>query len=142
MTVCDQFLPQYARTGCLESHAAGLGIAAEASRRFRRKITAHEVALLAERGDKRAQELLSEAGKYMGLALANLVSTLNPEVIVLGGGVVESGEYMLAAARETMMRWAQPIAVRQTRLLCSQLGGAASLLGAAKLAFDAAGRAE
>lgn len=136
MAVCDKFVPQYAKMGCLESHAAGIGIATEASKRFRRKISAREVATLAARGDKRAQKLLSEAGTYLGLGLANLVSTLNPEVIVLGGGVVEAGECMLNAARETMMRWAQPIAVKQTRLLCSNLGGAASLLGAAKLAFD------
>jgi len=137
MAVCDKFLPQYARTGCLESHAAGIGIAAEASRRFRRKVAARDVALLAKQGDKRAQKLLHEAGSYLGLALANIVSALNPEIIVLGGGVAEAGESMLTAARETMMRWGQPIAVKQTRLLHSRLGGAASLLGVAKLAFDA-----
>ncbi|MGH9588697.1 MAG: ROK family protein [Acidobacteriaceae bacterium] len=136
MAVRDKFNPQYARTGCLEAHAAGIGIAAKASRRFKRKITAREVAMLAANGDERAQKLLAEAGHYLGLGLANVVSTLNPEIIVLGGGITESGEYMLAAARETMARWAQPIAMRQTRVLCSRLGGAASLLGAAKLAFE------
>lgn len=142
MAVCGEFEPQYASMGCLESHAAGIGIAAAASEQFRRKTSAREVAALAAQGDKRAQKLLREAGHYLGLALANLVSTLNPEVIVLGGGVVESGEVMLTTAQETMMRWAQPIAVKQTRLICSQLGGAASLLGAAKLAFDATASAE
>jgi glucokinase len=142
MAVCNEFLPQYARMGCLESRAAGIGIAAEASRRFRRKLTARDVALLATQGDKRAQKILHEAGCYLGLALANIVSMLNPEVIVLGGGVVEAGEFMLTAARETMLRWAQPIAVKETRLLCSQLGGAASLLGVAKLAFDNTAGAE
>jgi glucokinase len=142
MAVRDEFLPQYAKTGCLESYAAGLGIAAEASRIFRRRITAHEVAVMAAGGDKRAQKILAEAGRCLGLGLANLVSTLNPEVIVLGGGVVRAGESMLTAARQTMMHWAQPIAVKQTRLLCSELGGAASLLGAAKLAFDATASAE
>lgn len=142
MAVRDKFAPQYARRGCLESHAAGIGIEAEASRRFRRKTSARDVALMAAGGNTRAQELLGEAGSYLGLALANLVSTLNPEVIVLGGGVAEAGEYMLSAARKTMMRWAQPIAVKQTRLICSRLGGAASLLGVAKLAFDAAETAE
>lgn len=142
MAVRDKFAPQYARRGCLESHAAGIGIATEASKRFRRKTSAREVALLAEGGNKRAQKLLRDAGSYLGVGLANLISTLNPEVIVLGGGVAEAGEFMLIAARETMMRWAQPIAVRQTRLLCSRLGGAASLLGVAKLAFDGTAAAE
>lgn len=138
MAVCDEFLPHYAHMGCLESHAAGIGIAAEASRRLKRKVAARDVALLASQGDECAQKVLHQAGCYLGLALANLVSTLNPEIIVLGGGVAEAGEPMLTAARQTMVRWAQPIAVKQTRLLCSSLGGAASLLGVAKLAFDSA----
>jgi glucokinase len=136
MAVSDKFRPRYARTGCLESYAAGVGIAAMASRRFKRKVTAREVAIMAARGDELAQKLLGEAGYYLGLGLANLVSTLNPEVIVLGGGVVDAGEFMLTTAREAMMRWAQPIAVKQTRLVCSRLGATASLLGVAKLAFD------
>jgi glucokinase len=136
MAVRDEFLPQYSKFGCLESHAAGIGIGIAASRRLKRKVTAQDAFQLAVRGDKRAQEVLREAGCYLGLALANLVSTLNPEIIVLGGGVAEAGELLLKSARETMMLWAQPIAVRQTRLVRSRLGGAASLLGMAKMALD------
>lgn len=142
MAVCDQFLAKYGKGGCLENHSAGVGIAAQAGREFKRKMTAREVATLAAQGDARARRILREAGKYLGLALANLVSTLNPEMIVLGGGVTEAAEFMLPIARQTMERWAQPIAVKQTRLVCSELGGAASLLGAAKLAFDAIAKLE
>ncbi len=137
MAVRDQFLPQYRKTGCLESHAAGPGIGLAARRLLRRDVSAPEVAGLAAKGDRRAQQILERAGYYLGLALANLVSTLNPEMIVLGGGVTEAGDLVLKTARETMMRWAQPIAVRQVRLVRSQLGDAASLLGVARLALDA-----
>lgn len=137
MAVCDRYLPQYRKTGCLESHAAGPGIGVAARRLLGRDISASEVARLAAEGDRRAQRILERAGYYLGLALANLVSTLNPEMIVVGGGVAEAGEAVLKTARETMRRWAQPIAVRQVRLVRSQLGDAASLLGIAKLAFDA-----
>src|ERR1035437_4087010 len=92
MAVRDQFLPQYSKFGCLERHASGLGIGIAASRRLKRKVTAQDAFQLAVKGDKRAQEVLREAGCYLGLALANLVSTLNPEIIVLGGGVAEAGE--------------------------------------------------
>ncbi|MGC2163915.1 MAG: ROK family protein [Silvibacterium sp.] len=136
MAIRDEFLPQYARVGCLESHAAGAGIGIAASHRLKRKMTAQDVTQLAIQGDKRSLEILHQAGCYLGLALANLVSTLNPEIIVVGGGVAEAGELVLKPARQTMMRWAQPIAVRQARLVHSKLGGAASLLGIAKLAFD------
>ncbi len=140
MAVRDDFLPAYKKTGCLESHAAGPGIAIAASRRMKRTLPAEDITQLAIQGDQRAQEVLSQAGTYLGMCLANLVSTLNPEVIVLGGGVAEAGELVLKTARRTMMRWAQPIAVRQTRLVCSKLGGAASLLGIARLAFEEASR--
>ncbi|MHB1936565.1 MAG: ROK family protein [Acidobacteriaceae bacterium] len=136
MSVRDEFLPQYAKVGCLESHAAGLGIGIAASRRLNRKLTAQDVTQLAIQGDKRAQEVLYQAGCYLGQALANLVSILNPEIIVVGGGVAEAGELVLKSARQTMKRWAQPLAVRQTRVVHSRLKGAASLLGTAKLALD------
>ena len=83
------------------------------------------------------RQILERAGYYLGLGLANLVSTLNPEMIVIGGGVAEAGDLLLKSAREAMLDWAQPIAVRQVRVMQSQLGDAASLLGVAKLAFDA-----
>lgn len=140
MAVRDQYLPPYRKTGCLESHAAGPGIGLAARRLFRRDISGPEVARLATEGDRRAQQILEQAGYYLGLALANLVSTLNPEMIVVGGGVMEAGDLVLRTARKTMMQWAQPNAVRQVRLVRSQLGDAASLLGVAKLAFDATRR--
>jgi glucokinase len=137
MAVRDRYLPQYRKTGCLESHAAGPGIAHAARRLLKRDISAPEVARLAAKGDRRAEQILERAGFYLGLALANLVSTLNPEMIVLGGGVAEAGDAVLKTAKETMMRWAQPIAVRQVRVVRSRLGDMATLLGVAKLALDA-----
>ncbi|HZY62164.1 MAG TPA: ROK family protein [Edaphobacter sp.] len=136
LAVRDEFLPQYAKMGCLESHAGGIGIGLAASHRLGRRVTAHEVCQLATQGDKQAQEILEEAGRYLGFALANLVSILNPEIIVVGGGVLEAGDLVLKEARQTMRRWAQPLAVRQTRLVRSRLGGAASLLGVARLALQ------
>lgn len=137
MAVRDRYLAQYKITGCLESHVAGPAIARAARRLLKREISGSEVARLAATGDPRAQSILEQAGFYLGLALANLVSTLNPSMIVVGGGVVDAGDLVLKTARETMMRWAQPIAVRQVRLVRSQLGDAASLLGVAQLALDA-----
>ncbi len=136
LAVRDAFLPQYALTGCLEAHAAGPAIAAAAGRRLHRKLTAREVTTLARRGDKVAREILRDAGRYLGLALANLVSTLNPEMIVIGGGVAEAGDLLIGSARQEMKRWAQPVAARQVRIVRGTLKANAGLLGAAKLAWD------
>jgi glucokinase len=136
MTIRDRFLPEYKRVGCLEAHAAGPGIARAAQRVFRRRMDAPEVVALARRGDPMARGLLAEAGHELGRALANVVDVLNPEVIVIGGGVAAAGDLLLGPARAALKQWAQPLAARQVRIRRSRLGAKAGLLGIAKLCFD------
>ncbi len=136
MAVASQILPEYKGVGCLESHAAGPGISRAAGRKYGREISMEELVRQARRGDSQAVGLIAEAGRHLGLALANLVSILAPEMIVIGGGVAAAGALLLGPARETMQLWAQPLAVQRVRVVRSQLGSEAALLGAAKLAFD------
>jgi predicted NBD/HSP70 family sugar kinase len=136
MAVREGFLPIYEGVGCLESRVAGPGLARAAKHIFRRAIDAREVVRLARGGDPKARKLVAEAGHHLGLALANLVDILNPQRIVIGGGVAAAGNLLLAPARETMQRWAQPLAVKQVRIRRSRLGARAGLLGMAKLCFD------
>ncbi len=126
----------YRNKGCLESHLAGPSIARAASEAFGRPVDTRELITMARRYDARAREVLAEAGNYLGLILANLVSTLNPTHIVIGGGMAAAGGLLLEPARATMKQWAQPIAVQQVKILLSRLGRDASLLGVAKLAFE------
>ena len=97
--------------GCLEALASGTAIAtrgaeAEArgeSERLTRlkergeRITAEAVAEAAEDGDLVCREIYAEAGRFLGIALANLVNLLSPEVIVVGGGVTKAGVALHAA---------------------------------------------
>lgn len=136
MAVRDRFLPLYESVGCLEAHVAGPGIARAARRVFHRPIESHEVVGLARGGDPRAKQVIVEAGHFLGLALANLVDILNPQRIVIGGGVAAAGDLLLDPARETLKRWGQPLAAKQVRITRSRLGGRAGLLGTAKLCFD------
>ena len=136
MTVCDRYLPQYRAVGCLEAHVAGPGIARAARRVFGGSLDAREVVKRARAGDSRARRIIAQAGQVLGLGFANLVDILNPQMIVIGGGVAGAGELLLGPARETMKRWAQPLAVKQDRVCRSQLGAQAGLLGAARLCFD------
>jgi glucokinase len=136
MAVHDRFLPAYKSVGCLESHVAGPGIARAAQRVFHRPIEAREVVQRAREGAAQAREVLAEAGHYLGLGLANLVDVLNPQMIVIGGGVAGAGNWLLDPARETLKQWAQPLAAKQVRICRSRLGARAGLLGAAKLCFD------
>jgi len=136
MAIRDRLRPEYKAVGCLESHAAGPGIARAAERILRRPIDAREVVKLARRGDARARKVIREAGRSLGLALANVVDVLNPEMIVIGGGVAAAGNLLLDPARAALKQWAQPLAATQVRIRRSRLGSNAGLLGIAKLCFD------
>jgi glucokinase len=70
------------------------------------------------------------------MGVANLVSTLNPEMVVLGGGLFQAGDFLLARVRTEFTRWCQPFAARNVRLELSSLGDRAGLLGAARIAMD------
>jgi glucokinase len=68
--------------------------------------------------------------------MANLVSVLNPQMIVLGGGLMQAAELFLEPAVRTMREWAQPVAAAEVRVEVTRLGEDAGLLGAARIAFD------
>ncbi|HEU5266256.1 MAG TPA: ROK family protein, partial [Jatrophihabitans sp.] len=99
-------------------------------------LTAADVTAAAERGDAPARALLARAGRVLGATLATLVSFYNPALVVIGGGVVNAGDYLLAAIRESVYRRSLPLATRTLRIELSSLGHAAGLAGAVHLALD------
>ena len=117
--------------GCWESHSAGPGLARRAG-----LATAEAVVEAARRSDPRALAAVAEAASYTAMGLANLISLLNPEVIVLGGGLMQAADLFLDTLRAETRHWAQPIAITKVRIEVTELGEDAGLLGAAKLALD------
>lgn len=81
------------------------------------------------------RELFAQIGSVVGQALSVFVSTFNPELIVLGGGVSNAWDLMEETARTAMERWSQPIAVKQVQIVVSALGEDAGILGAAAAAM-------
>jgi len=140
MALRNQYQSIYKSIGCFEAHASGTGIGRAASKEFGRQLSARELTAMARRGNRKARAVLERAGHDLGLGLANLVDVLNPEMIVMGGGVAAAGNMFLDVARKTMKQWGQPLAVKQVRVVRSRLGTRAGLLGAARLAFDHCGR--
>jgi glucokinase len=123
----------YAATGCWEAEAAGPGIARHAG-----APDAATAVRAARAGDPRAREAMARAARYTGMGIANLVSLLDPEAVVLGGGIGHgAADLLLDAVRAEARRWAQPIAASRCRIEVTQLGEDAGLLGAARLALDA-----
>ena len=121
-----------------EDVAAGPAIEREAHELFHLEgCKLPELLELARGGHERVQHLFSVAGTAIGQVLSTLVSTFNPEMIVLGGGVSHAWDVLAPSALETMNLWSQPIAVRQVEIVVSGLGEDAGILGAAAAARQA-----
>jgi glucokinase len=121
----------YRRIGCWEAEAAGPGLARRAN-----VSSAEQVIEAARAHDPAALQAIAETARYLGMGIANIISLLNPEVIVLGGGLMQAHDLFLDKIRTSVLRWAQPVAARQVRIEPTRLGENAGLLGAARLAFE------
>ncbi len=136
--------------GCVEMYASGPAIEAawrrqvgpERTRQWLAcepaEVSVAQIAALAAgagEGRAKARDLLLGAGKHLGLAIASLLNVLNPELVVVGGGVSQAGEPFLAGIREAVRQRAMP-SVRQTPIVAASLGPDAALVGAAVAAFQ------
>jgi glucokinase len=89
----------------------------------------------ARQGDDLASEVLREVAHYLAMGVANVISILDPQMVVLGGGLMQAADLLLEPLRQEVLEWAQPVAVQKSRIERSQLGEDAGLLGAARLAY-------
>jgi predicted NBD/HSP70 family sugar kinase len=117
--------------GCLETLASGPAIARRAGARSAEQV--HRAALA---GGDGARQTLAEAGEYLGIAAANLAKTLNPELVLIGGGVSGAGEFLLEPLRRSLAArsldpGSGPLPVRPVAL-----GPEAGVVGAAALVLD------
>jgi glucokinase len=120
----------YKQIGCFEAEAAGPAVARRAG-----ASTAEAVVEAARQNDAAACRVLEETAAWLAMGVANIVSILNPQMIVLGGGLMQAGDLLLEPLRREVLEWAQPLAARQVRIEMTQLGEDAGLLGAARLAL-------
>jgi glucokinase len=140
--------------GCLEAVASGTALAREARRQAEawpdsalrrargagREITGMLATELAHDGDEAAIEALRIIGRNLGVGIANLVNIFNPEVVVVGGGVIAAGELLLEPARAEMAARALRPSRDQVRIVAARFGHEAGMLGASALAWDGVDR--
>lgn len=98
-------------------------------------VTAEHVLQAALAGDEIARDILLEAGDILGEALVGIVNLLNPRLIVVGGGIGESADMLVARSAEVIAEKALA-GRRDVKVVQAQLGNDAGVLGAAALAFD------
>lgn len=137
--------------GCLEAVVSGPALAREGRELARdrpdsalgralaagREITGALVTELAHDGDAAAAQAVRRIGRWLGVGIANVVNIFNPEIVVVGGGVIGAGELLLAPAREVVAARALPPLRDAVRIVPSEFGAESGMLGAALLAAGA-----
>lgn len=136
--------------GCLESYSSATGMLRSAIELIkkrkrtillklaagdRKKITAKLIHEAAMKGDRISINILKEAGTYLGIAIANLMNILNPDMIVITGAVTGSWDFFMPAAKEEVKRRALKTIIGRTRIVKGKLRGTAGVIGAAGIAW-------
>jgi len=125
--------------GCLETYGSATGIITTMKGLLERRhikpkeaITLERMGKWARAGDSLAQRAIKETGLSLGIGIANVANLLNPEMIVLSGGVTNLGEYLFGPLREEVKKRALPKAVEGLRIVRAELGDNAGVVGAAR----------
>ena len=150
MAVQKPFLEDYVPQGCLEYYASGAGMCniaktmVRADKSYRgvlrqmpiSRITTKHIFRALAIDDPIAKEVVAQAVQMWGMAAANLVSILNPEKVVFGGGVFRSAKNLVPDIYEEAKKWGQPLSMRTVKFSSTQLDGNEVVLGAAYLALN------
>ena len=133
--------------GCLEAYASATAIADQARELLRSgresaltemadggidDIDAEMVADAAHRGDETAREVMHRSATLLGTAVSSLTNLLNPELIVIGGGVIKAGDLIFNPIRAEVARRAYKWSASILRVVPAQLGDDAGIIGAAR----------
>ncbi len=126
--------------GCLEVYASATALVrmlkeTDSILRDVEHLTAERIYAAAKDGDPVALNVFRKMGEYLGIGMAILVNILNPEMIVIGGGVANAWELFGGYAVKEMRRRAFPIPGARVNVKPAECGDNAGLLGAARLAF-------
>ncbi len=137
--------------GCLEALASGTALGHQGARVAGRypdtlllemtggdpeAITGRMVAISAERGDEAALEAFKAWSKHLGLGIASLIHVFNPEMVVLGGGVSNSGTLFIDDVRRAVTEHGIPALILGIPIVLSELNGYSGVIGAAALAWE------
>jgi glucokinase len=146
-----EFKPVYADMGCFEAEASGNSVGRKARELIgagrpslmielaggrMENVTAETVAAAARKKDPLALEVVADVVRFLAMGIANIVSILNPEIVILGGGLFQAADVFLEPVRLDFRKWAQPRAAADVRIEVSALGEDAGLYGCGKLAWD------
>lgn len=97
-------------------------------------VSSKDIFQAAAQGDKFADSVVEKVSYYLGLATANISNILNPDSVVIGGGVSAAGEFLRSRVENYFTKYAFPQVRRSTKVKIAELGNDAGIIGAASLA--------
>ena len=130
--------------GCLEQYVSATGVVRiakkllaaskeESSLRTLETVTAKDVFDAAKAGDHLAVEAVEVLGKYLGLVVANVALTVDPDVFVIGGGVSKAGQVLIDVITKYYHKFAKIIGDNKAKVVLAKLGNDAGIYGAARM---------
>jgi len=128
------------KEACLESYIGNKVVLKKAKRIFARDVTLEELSTLAKKGNRKAQRIWQDFSNKLGLGLASVVNILNPQVIVIGGGIANAGEIIFSQVRKIIKERAMPIQAKAVKIIKAKLGSDAGIIGAGILLKEALGK--
>ena len=133
--------------GCLEQYASATGVVRiankllaaskeESSLRTLETVTAKDVFDAAKAGDHLAVEAVEVLGKYLGLVVANVALTVDPDVFVIGGGVSKAGQVLIDVITKYYHNFAKIIGDNKAKVVLAKLGNDAGMYGAVRMVLQ------
>jgi glucokinase len=138
------------KSGCLEAYASATAISARAGELARAgrapalldlaggdvsSLTSQLVARAAQNGDEAARRVMEEAIEYLAIGVSNVMNALNPDVVVIGGGVAEAGDILFAPLAERIRELTFEVVDSAAKIVPAMLGSRAGTVGAAGIAM-------
>jgi glucokinase len=135
------------KRGCLEAYASATAVVKRTQERLENdtasalhaigrggELTARHVFDAAKAGDRLATRIVDETAAILALAASNLMHTIDPDVVVFGGGMIDAGEWFLELIRQHVPAYAFPVPAAKTEIRFAKLGADAGFIGAAACA--------
>ncbi len=133
------------KSGCLETFSSAVAlirytcklieeehsILAKVEKGSTKKINGLMIFNAAKKGDKVAEKAVNRMTDYLGVGIVNIISVIDPEIIIIGGGVSEAGEYLLEKVRKAVMKHRYFKEIPVGKIVLAELGNKAGIIGAA-----------
>jgi predicted NBD/HSP70 family sugar kinase len=131
--------------GCIESYVGIPGILRDAREGLKTdktwknqldKLRLENVIAIAREGNQACQQVLSKAGRYMGIGIANLINLFNPGLVVIGGELIAAGDLFMNSVLASLRERTIPFDIHREKLVLGELGAEAVAIGAATLVME------